>query len=89
MIEVYRVIDKETRESELVERFEIEDIEQAKAYVRGQSEETGDEHYFDTLQKHLFDAPKDGWQPDIADMGCRFSVIPVKGGESGWVSTSS
>ena len=48
MIEVYRIVGKDiSNEPELVELFEVEDIEAAKADAERRLKESGDEHYFD------------------------------------------
>lgn len=68
MIEVYRVLNNDTRSTELVELFETEDIAEAKVYARNAFEKTGDEHFFDI--------PKDAPVLD-ADMGLRYTASDI------------
>ena len=67
MIEVYKV-DGDIENAELVELFETEDIEAARAFAEKAFEETGCEHFFDV--------PKDADWLD-ADMGLRFTASDI------------
>lgn len=68
MIEVYQILNCDIRTTELVELFETEDIEQAKAFADSAFEKTGDEHFFDV--------PKDA--PVLnADMGIRYIASDI------------
>ncbi|MDE0016067.1 MAG: hypothetical protein OXU51_07775 [Candidatus Poribacteria bacterium] len=67
MIEVYKV-SGDIKNAELVELFETEDIEKAKAFAEKAFKETGDEHFFDV--------PKDA--PVLhADMGIRYVASDI------------